>query len=101
MPLASSTNAVAVDYNYHPYSTQGMVVAMAASFIMFVCLVFAFEISRYYKQIYLKRLQQRFIETNRVPPEPPDSFLGWLLQTMRVPERGICLLIVFSMFAVC
>jgi hypothetical protein len=84
-----------VYHSDHPYSTEGLVVTVVISAVMFIFIVLAFEIGRYYKQIFLKRLQQRFIDTGRVPPEPPDSFLGWLTQICKVPERGMSVFVCF------
>jgi hypothetical protein len=41
-------------------STQGMLITLGINIAVFVCLVAIFEVHRFYKQIYLKRLQKRF-----------------------------------------
>lgn len=41
-------------------SIHGMVVTLILNFISFAVLMLIFESNRFYKQIYLKRLQNRF-----------------------------------------
>lgn len=47
------------------------------------------QTTRFYKQIFLKRLQRRFIVTGRVPENPPDSWFGWLRAINEVSEGDI------------
>ena len=70
-------------------STEGMVLTLTVNVVIFVLLLFFFEKNRFYKQIFLKRYQKRFTETGRVPPEPSDIFLGWLIAIYRVEEYEI------------
>lgn len=44
----------------HHLSTSGMLITLGINLGVFVALVGVFEIHRFYKQIYLKRLQKRF-----------------------------------------
>lgn len=60
---------------------------IAASFALFILIVF--ETHRFYKQIYLKRYQQKFITTNRVPPYPSDSLFGWFFAIRKVSEAEL------------
>ena len=44
----------------HHLSTSGMLITLGINLGVFVALVGVFEVHRFYKQIYLKRLQKRF-----------------------------------------
>lgn len=70
-------------------STEGMILTLLVNVIIFAALLLFFEKNRFYKQIFLKRYQRRFTETGRVPPAPPDLFLGWLISIYRVEEYEI------------
>ena len=81
----------AVKSNHHvntEFSTQSMVYTLLINVVAFIFLTCFFEGNRHYKQIFLKRLQQRFITIGRVPPEPPAQWFGWLMAIMNVPEIG-------------
>lgn len=41
-------------------STNGMLITLGINIAVFTVLVAVFEVHRFYKQIYLKRLQKRF-----------------------------------------
>jgi len=70
-------------------STDGMVLTLFVNFVLFAGLLLFFEKNRFYKQIFLKRYQRRFTETSRVPPPPPDLFLGWLIAIYKIEEYEI------------
>lgn len=44
----------------HHLSTNGMLITLGINLAVFIVLVAVFEVHRFYKQIYLKRLQKRF-----------------------------------------
>ena len=56
---------------------------------LFVFILVLFEFNKKYKQIYLKRYQQRFVDTGRVPDEPPDCIFGWLICLWNVTELDV------------
>lgn len=70
------------------FSTSSMLYTLGINLGLFVFFIFFFEANRHYKQIFLKRMQKRFIKAGRVPPEPPDYTLGWLVAIWRVSEIG-------------
>jgi hypothetical protein len=70
-------------------STRGMVYTLIINVCMFVFFLLFFEANRKYRQIYLKRLQKRFLDIGRVPPNPPEHIFGWFVALMRVPELEI------------
>jgi len=67
-------------------STDGMILTLIVNVGIFCCLLMFFEINRLYKQIFQKRLQKRFINTGRVPKEPPDNVGGWLTAIWKISE---------------
>lgn len=67
-------------------STDGMVLTLIVNVGIFCILLMFFEANRLYKQIFQKRLQKRFINTGRVPAEPPDHIFGWFTAIWKVPE---------------
>jgi hypothetical protein len=70
-------------------TTRGMIYTFIINIIIFLILLIVFEVYRHYKQIFLKRYQKRYIETNRIPPEPPSHIFGWLSAIMKVEEVDV------------
>jgi hypothetical protein len=70
-------------------SIRGMVETVIINFVMFVILMLVFESNRFYKQIYLKRLQNRFRVADRVPPYPSESTFGWFFEISKVSEAEV------------
>lgn len=68
-------------------STRGMLLTFLVNVVLFVLLMLFFEFNRHYKQIFLKRYQNKFIKTGRVPEKPPDHMFGWLVALWTVPEE--------------
>ena len=80
-------------------STSGMILTLIVNVVIFALLLggnhlmqslthslthstdspSVFEMYRFYRQIFLKRYQNRYINTNRVPDKPPDHLFGWLI----------------------
>jgi Late exocytosis, associated with Golgi transport len=77
------------DNNQLDLSTRGMIYTLIINIVVFVCILIFFEVNRFYRQIFLKRYQKRFIEKGRVPPKPPNFVFGWLLAIMRVSEQDV------------
>ena len=75
--------------NRNDTTTNGMLTTLLISMLGFVVIQATFEYNRNYKQIYLKRLQKRFIHVGRVPPEPPKHVFGWLREIMKLSELDI------------
>lgn len=77
--------------NQHENSTQsvtteGMIYTLGVNLALFFFFIAFFEANRLYKQIFLKRLQRRFVLANKVPPEPSGRVFGWLYAIMNVQE---------------
>jgi hypothetical protein len=70
-------------------STRGMLITLGINLAVFLILVGVFEAHRFYKQIYLKRLQKRFEDIGRVPPIPKDFMFGWLFAIFQVTEMDV------------
>lgn len=70
-------------------SSLGMITTLGISIGVFVVVQGVFETNRYFKQIYLKRLQKRFEDVGRVPPVPPSHVFGWLVAIYRVSEMDV------------
>lgn len=70
-------------------STRGMIYTLVINIIMFVMLLLFFEFNRHYRQIFLKRLQKRFIDIGKVPPIPARHMFGWLVAVFKVPELDV------------
>ena len=70
-------------------STNGMIYTLIINIVMFLFLLCFFEANRFYRQIFLKRFQKRFIDIGRVPPIPPQHVFGWLVAVFRVPELEV------------
>ena len=70
-------------------STMGMITTLAINIGVFIAIQGLFEVNRFYKQIYLKRLQKRFEDIGRVPPIPPHHVFGWLRAIYAVSEMDI------------
>ena len=70
-------------------STMGMITTLLINIGVFVLVQWIFEVNRFYKQIYLKRLQKRFEEIGRVPPIPPHHVFGWLKALYDVSEMDV------------
>ena len=68
-------------------STRGMLLTFLVNVVLFVLLMLFFEFNRHYKQIFLKRYQNKFIKAGRVPDKPPDHMCGWLVALWSVPEE--------------
>ena len=77
------------DHNNLDLSTRGMIYTLIINVCLFTFFLFFFDANRKYKQIYLKRLQKRFIDIGRVPPNPPEHLFGWLVALMRIPEIDV------------
>ena len=60
VPAGTPPPVPAYDNPNQHLSTQGMLITLGINLVVFVVLVAVFEIHRFYKQIYLKRLQKRF-----------------------------------------
>ena len=92
MVSSSTTTTTAspdLQYSKLDLSTQGMLTTLFINMIVFVLILGFFEYNRYYRQIFLKRLQRRFIAAGRVPPNPPKIILGWLVRLMQVTELDV------------
>ena len=87
--IGSPATLQASDRNGIDLSTRGMVITLGINLAAFVCIFAFFEVNRYYKQIFLKRLQRRFIAAGRVPKAPPPLILGWLVRIMQVTELEV------------
>jgi hypothetical protein len=86
----SDKSVIPVYYNPNQHlSTKGMLITLGINLVMFVILVGVFEAHRFYKQIYLKRLQKRFEDIGRVPPIPKDFVFGWLFAIFQVTEMDV------------
>ena len=46
--------------NQHSTTTTGLLTTLLVSFVAWIAIQSVFEFNRFYKQIYLKRLQRRF-----------------------------------------
>ena len=66
-----------------------MIYTLIINIIMFSMLLCFFEANRFYRQIFLKRFQKRFIDIGRVPPIPPKHMFGWLVAIFRVAELDV------------
>ena len=66
-----------------------MVYTLVINIIMFLMLLIFFEFNRHYRQIFLKRLQKRFIDIGKVPPIPARHIFGWLVAVFKVPELDV------------
>ena len=77
------------DKNNLDLSTKGMIYTLIINMFMFSMLLGFFEVNRFYRQIFLKRQQKRFIDIGRVPPIPPRHVFGWLVAIFRVPELEV------------
>lgn len=81
-------------------STSGMILTLIVNVVIFVLLLggiysiifysltglfscslthSVFETYRFYKQIFLKRYQNRYINSMRVPHKPPNHLFGWFI----------------------
>ena len=69
-------------------TTGGMFITFIISLCCFLIVQGIFETNRFYKQIYLKRLQKRFEEIGRVPSIPQPYIFGWLRTLQTVTEMG-------------
>jgi hypothetical protein len=87
-PTQPSIDGAGDNPNQH-LSTGGLFVTLVINVIIFAIIQVIFEINRFYKQIYLKRLQKRFEDTGRVPPVPPDHIFGWLVAITHVSEMDV------------
>ena len=70
-------------------STRGMIYTLVINIIMFVMLLLFFDFNRHYRQIFLKRMQKRFIDIGRVPKMPAKHMFGWLVAVFKVPELEV------------
>ena len=82
------TDGVYDNPNQH-ISTMGMITTLAINIGVFIAIQWVFEVNRFYKQIYLKRLQKRFEDIGRVPPIPPHHVFGWLKAIYAVSEMDV------------
>lgn len=82
------TDTIPDNPNQH-ISTMGMITTLLINIGVFVLVQWIFEVNRFYKQIYLKRLQKRFEEIGRVPPIPPHHVFGWLKALYDVSEMDV------------
>ena len=87
-PPPPDGNTVPDNPNQH-ISTMGMITTLLINIGVFVLIQWVFEVNRFYKQIYLKRLQKRFEEIGRVPPIPPHHVFGWLKALYDVSEMDV------------
>lgn len=72
-------------------STDGMLLTLYISLVLFVIMMLCWEIFRFMKQLYLKRMKKRFQKTDRVPPYPPRHFSGWLYAISKITEEELLL----------
>lgn len=73
-PTFSSSVKISNNPNDNSHlSVMGMIETLVLNFIMFIILLLIFESNRFYKQIYLKRLQNKF----RVSDSPRVCPLRW------------------------
>lgn len=70
-------------------SVHGVLITLYTNLGIFGFLVLVFESHRVYKQIYLKRLQPRFLDSGRAPPEPPEYLFGWLVPLYDMTEDDV------------
>lgn len=68
---------------------EGMITTLIINVFVFAVLMLTFESNRFYRQIYLKRLQNRFRAAERVPPYPPETSFGWLFEIYKVSEAEV------------
>lgn len=87
----SATNTQLSNHNKNnlDLSTKGMIYTLIINIFMFTFLLCFFEANRFYRQIFLKRFQKRFIDIGRVPPIPPKRMFGWLVAIFRVAELEV------------
>jgi hypothetical protein len=87
----SATTAQLSNHNKNnlDLSTNGMIYTLIINIVMFTFLLCFFEANRFYRQIFLKRFQKRFIDIGRVPPIPPRHMFGWLVAIFRVAELEV------------
>ena len=77
-------------YSHHPSTTiDSLITTIILNIVLFAIWMFIFERYRTYKQIYIKRLQPRFEEIGRVPPEPPSSLFGWFFAINTINELDV------------
>ena len=77
-------------YSHHPSTTMdSLVTTIILNLVLFGVWMFIFERYRTYKQIYIKRLQPRFEDISRVPPEPPKSLFGWFFAINAISELDV------------
>ena len=81
VPAGTPPPVPAYDNPNQHLSTQGMLITLGINLVVFVVLVAVFEIHRFYKQIYLKRLQKRFEVSNYA-----SSFFVRLLLLIKYAE---------------
>lgn len=86
---SNNTSNTLSSNNNNVNTTSGMVTTLIINIVIFLLIMFVFELNRHYKQIYQKRYQKRFIETNRIPPEPSNAFFGWLFAILHVEEKEV------------
>jgi len=85
--MADNVNVTSVNLNDNSHlSTFGLVETLLLSLVSFVVFMAIFESNRFYKQIYLKRLQNKFRINNRVPPYPPEFTFGWFFEIQKITE---------------
>jgi hypothetical protein len=88
-PHGASTQPGNGKYANNTYTTSGAMTTLAFSIVLFVIIQAVFEYTRFYKQIHLKRLQKRFQEIGRVPPNPPSYVFGWLAAINKITENDV------------
>ena len=77
-------------YSHHASTTiDSLITTISLNVVLFVVWMVIFERYRTYKQIYIKRLQPRFEDISRVPPEPPKSLFGWLVAINAITELDV------------
>ena len=106
------SSPVAINPN-EDLTINSLIYAIAINLVIFSLFIVFFYAVRRYKQIFLKRLQKRFLTTGislifqiplsallivsifswkhqgRVPPEPPQYMFGWLVAILRIPEIDV------------
>jgi hypothetical protein len=69
--------------------TETLINTLWVNCFFFAILVIAFEINRYIKPIYLKRRNKKFIQSGRVPEEPPHYPFGWIVAISKINDEEI------------
>eukprot|EP01031_Cornospumella_fuschlensis_P031102 gene31102-37587_t len=87
MPDVLPRKAIPINPNDNEHLTDsGVVQTVFINMGVCIILLMIFEYNRFFKQIYLKRLQNRFRIAERVPEYPPEYAFGWFVEIQKISE---------------